>query len=144
MEFYVYSRHALEAARPHEVPHLIVSISTPGSEPARFKTNDQTLEVLRLWFHDLDALKEGYDDKPEDLFSRSQAERIVDMVLAHPQAERFVVHCDAGISRSSATAAAIMKGLTGDDSKIFKNPRYYPNRLVYRTILEVWYDRKGE
>jgi hypothetical protein len=28
MDFYVYSRYALDAARPHEVPHVIISITS--------------------------------------------------------------------------------------------------------------------
>lgn len=144
MQFMVYSRTAIEAAQLPDTPHIVVSISTPESPPAKIRTNGSTLDVLRLWFHDMDSVKEGWEEKEEDLFQRDQAEKVVDLVLAHPEAEWFIVHCDAGISRSSATAAAIMKGLTGDDSKIFKNPRYYPNRRVYRAILEAWYDRKGE
>lgn len=48
----------------------------------------------------------------------------------------FIVHCDAGISRSSGVAAAILKAKTGDDSQIFNNPKYRPNMRCYRIVLD--------
>ena len=47
-----------------------------------------------------------------------------------------IVHCDAGISRSSGVAAAILKAKTGDDSQIFNSPKYRPNMRCYRIILD--------
>lgn len=140
MNFFVYSRPTIEAIIPHDVPHIIVSISTPGDGPAKFKTTDDTLGVLRLWFDDADgAVNWGRNTNNATLMSSEQAKKIVDFVRAHPKAEDFIVHCSAGISRSSATAAAIMKVTTGDDSEIFDNPRFHPNMWVYRRILEAWY-----
>lgn len=79
-------------------------------------------------------------DAPSDprlvLFDRERAITIRDFVLAHrDRAERIVVHCDAGLSRSPAVAAAITKALGGDDAPWFK--RYRPNALVYRKLVEV-------
>lgn len=46
----------------------------------------------------------------------------------------FIVHCAAGISRSAGVAAALSEYL-GLHEKIFGNPNYYPNRLVYKLSL---------
>jgi hypothetical protein len=46
----------------------------------------------------------------------------------------IVAQCDAGISRSSATAAALSKIIRNDDSFYFKI--YYPNKLIYSIILK--------
>ena len=52
----------------------------------------------------------------------------------------ILVHCDAGWSRSPAVAAALTKSLLGqDDSHLFKAKS--PNMLVYRTLLNVYYER---
>jgi predicted protein tyrosine phosphatase len=51
--------------------------------------------------------------------------------------ENFIVHCDAGHSRSPAVAAAISKAFGEDDSMYFK--RYRPNMRVYRNLLDVIY-----
>ena len=47
----------------------------------------------------------------------------------------FVVHCDAGVSRSAGVAAAILKAKTGRDNAIFDNYAYRPNMLCYRRVL---------
>jgi hypothetical protein len=41
MDLYVYSRHALEAARPHEVPHIVIAIMSAADDVARLRRNDQ-------------------------------------------------------------------------------------------------------
>lgn len=47
--------------------------------------------------------------------------------------EEIIVHCSAGISRSSATAAAIALYLGEDEQRIiWNNYKYRPNRLVYK------------
>jgi hypothetical protein len=39
MDLFVYSRHALDAARPHEVPHIIISITSSPDDVARLRAN---------------------------------------------------------------------------------------------------------
>lgn len=137
--FYVYSRDWVQVIAPQPVPHLIVSIKVPG-DPFQVKlpVNEHTLKTLHLEFHDLgdEAMKhvDVRDQYEGQCFSRSQARQILAMVAAYPEAEAFVVHCDAGLSRSPGVAAALSKILTGDDNYFFK--RYTPNSRVYRTILE--------
>jgi predicted protein tyrosine phosphatase len=140
-DIFVYSRQAIEAIEPHEVPHIIVSITTPGDpalpEGAKIKTNEHTLKILRLTFHDLDQHFPGIEELESDLFQPSQARQILALVKTYPEAQRFIVHCDAGLSRSPAVGAALSKIWTGDDTYFFK--RYHPNMRVYRTILEEHY-----
>ncbi len=147
MEFFVYSRPAFEAAAPHDVPHVVVSINCPGEEPAKFQANELTLGRVNLFFWDLDAVPHGVDTIPEGgwkLIEPEDARAIVEMVRAHPDAQRVVVHCTAGKSRSAAVAASLMKAIEGDDSPIFNSPRYKPNMRVYRMVLEAWHESQGE
>lgn len=138
MQFYVMSRSRIEEVELPNVPHLVVSISTPDAEPARIDANASTLNIVRLWFHDLcdEAMKhvEVRDEYEARCFSREHAREVLDAVAANPSAQCIIVHCDAGLSRSPAVAAALSKILTGDDAGFFK--RYHPNSRVYRTILE--------
>lgn len=140
-EFFIYSRHAVEAVPPHDVPHIIVSITTPGDPdyPAKIKTNHATLGLLRLTFHDLDRIPPGHEEfvVEAELFQPSQARQILAMVKEHPTAQRLIVHCDAGLSRSPAVAAALSKILVGNDDYFFRD--YHPNRRVYRMILDEHY-----
>ena len=141
-EFFVYSRQAIEAIEPHDVPHVIVSIQTPNDpNPVRLPVGEHTLKVVSLVFHDLgDEAMEHVDIKDRyeaQCFSRQQARTILGVVKAYTDAQRLIVHCDACLSRSPAVAAALSKILTGDDSCFFK--RYHLNSRVYRTILEEHY-----
>ena len=136
MELFVYSRHAIEAARPHEVPHLIISITSGPEDVARLRTTGMCKGILRLVF--LDA-EEPTDPCPEDqLFSKEQARRLWAFVLEHRgQVERIVVHCDAGKSRSPAVAAALAHVFEGDRDE-FMGGRYRPNMRVYRTLIDTY------
>jgi predicted protein tyrosine phosphatase len=134
MEFFIYSRRGLEAARPHEVPHVIISITSGPEDVARLRSNDQCRAVLRLSFPDADAPSELFGE--DDLFSFSQATQIWDFVLRHrDDVQRILLHCDAGVSRSPAVAAAISRGLGRDDAEFFSG-RYQPNMRVYRLLLD--------
>jgi hypothetical protein len=79
MKLFVYSRHALEAVKPHEVPHVIISITSGPEDIARLRRNDQCKDVLRLHFTDADVASEQF---PEGLlFAPEHARAIWDFVL---------------------------------------------------------------
>jgi len=115
-------------------PHLIISVSCPGDPPARLPTWPTTLHVVRLQFSDTDSATGLHESVAHELFTREQAASILRAVKRHANAERIIVHCGAGLSRSPAIAAALTKILGGDDSGYFK--RYMPNMWVYRLLLE--------
>lgn len=143
-EFYVYNREEIESIEPHDEPHVIVSIRSPKDpKEAVLPIGRYTLKVVRLQFHDMDDFHQRavapdlWAKYEADCFSRAHARQIIDAVRSCPTAERLLVHCDAGFSRSPAVAAALSKALTGDDTRFFK--RYAPNMRVYRTILEEYH-----
>ena len=51
--------------------------------------------------------------------------------------DELIVHCEAGVSRSAAVAAAISFSINGDDAEFFKFP-FFPNRHCYRLMLEAF------
>ncbi len=134
MEFFVYSRRALEAVQPHDVPHVIISITSGSEDVARFRVNEHCRGILRISFPDADAASEN---SPEaDLFSPHHARQVWDFVLRHRDAvQRIVIHCDAGISRSPAVGAALARTFGTDDSEFFTG-KYRPNMRVYRLLRE--------
>jgi len=134
VEIYVYSRRGLEAATPHEVPHIIISITSAPTDKATLPTNKETLAVLRLAFPDYDTPSEAFPES--ELFSRTQAMQIWETVLRHRRnAQRVIVHCEAGISRSSAVAAALSRVFVGNEKEFFTG-KYSPNMRVYRMLIE--------
>lgn len=141
IDILVYSRPMIEAADPHDVPHLIVSINCPGEEPANIKVNEHTLGRVNLFFWDLDAYPVGATQESCPLAQPSDGEKVVDLILANPDAQRVVIHCTAGKSRSAGAAAALHLVLNGSDAPIFGNSMYRPNMLVYRHVLNAWHER---
>ena len=117
--------------RPQNERSAVISISTPNEE---YNGNiyssiyNKISGVLRLWFDDVES--------GQDCIQNEDAEKIKRFVEAHKE-DQIIIHCDAGISRSAGIAAALMKYYNGDDSSIFDNPRYCPNMLCYRTMLNV-------
>jgi predicted protein tyrosine phosphatase len=137
MQFFVYSRDAIERVPAQDVPHVIVSVTSSEGDEANLPSSPHCRGVLRLVFPDLDVPLAG---GPSGLFDIEHARAIWAFVELHrDDIERIVVHCDAGLSRSPAVAAAISKCLTGDDAEFFR--RYHPNMRVYRILLDVWHEQ---
>lgn len=115
-------------------PWAAISISTYKNEFPLLNEN-QRIGLLQLSYADIDNSSLESTEEAYKLFSQEQAEQIWNFLEEYsPKIKTLLVHCEAGISRSPATAAAISKVLNGDDSFYFK--RYTPNAFVYRTILE--------
>lgn len=117
--------------RPQNERSAVISISTPNEKyngNIHSSIYNGISGVLRLWFDDVES--------GQDCIQKEDAEKIKRFVEAHKE-DQIIVHCDAGISRSAGIAAALMKYYNGDDTPIFDNPRYCPNMLCYRTMLNV-------
>ncbi|MEW6379678.1 MAG: hypothetical protein AB1611_08715 [bacterium] len=73
---------------------------------------------------------------PKDkIFHELHARRILEFVHSHlHEVEMIICQCDAGMSRSAGTAAALSKIFRGGEG-IFLKPPYIPNKLIYETIL---------
>lgn len=90
--------------------------------------------TLFLHFEDFDTELPGWSIQP---IQKEDAEKIAAFVMINKHnGRRFIVQCDAGVSRSAGVAAALMKYFNGDDSPIFDNPQYCPNMRCYRMVLE--------
>lgn len=129
----------------HEEKAVIISISTPyfNYEIGPYiNAENRVQDILKLSFFDADE-PDGLDVNNvvaanSDLMSDEDAEKIADFVERNKQ-NLIIVHCDAGISRSSAVAAAILLHYTGDDAAIFDNERAYsPNMWVYFKVLKAF------
>lgn len=123
------SREAAQRFQSPE-PWAAISITDPGSAPAQMAC-PKCQAVLRLSFSDVDHSEGDYTV----LFSSAVAREILDFVEAWaPRVRTLLIHCEAGVSRSCATAAALARLRFGEDQEFFRRGR--PNMLVYRTLLE--------
>jgi predicted protein tyrosine phosphatase len=144
-EIRVMGRLAAEAFTS-DLPYIMISITDPKSEQPYFKENPFCLATMYLQFSDYDATSKDIisGDKclnaPEyTLFTPNDAKAIIQLIEhIYPYINLIVVHCEAGVSRSAAIAAAISRMQGKSDAEYF-NPqgRYIPNRFVYRTFLNV-------
>ena len=124
----------------HDDETVIISISSPNmiySAAPYISDTNNVKDILELCFYDADGA--GYDvyGRPvtdDDLMTADEAKSIVDFVKKHDD-KHIIVHCDAGISRSSGVAAAILRAYTDDDSQIFDNLKYAPNMYAYHKVL---------
>lgn len=117
--------------KPHDEKSAVVSISSIESDydtAVYASPYNGICAVLPLKFDD--------EDCGENCIVVEEAVIIMMFVERHKD-KLIIVHCDAGVSRSAGIAAALMKHYNGDDSEIFDNPRYVPNMLCYRTMLNV-------
>ena len=147
MRIRVFSRNeALVAAQNDMSYKIIISIYTPGDTAPEFPNNPTILDVLSLSFYDIENKKEMLIPVADDeIFNTNYAKQIKDFVTfwrknENPKLEEIWVHCDAGVSRSAGVAAALLKALFNDDSEIYDNPRYFPNFLCYKTLLEAFHN----
>ena len=115
------------------LPHsnsAIISITEPDAPEANLSSGYK--KIFRAEFDDIDIPLKGYK-----LLDSAQAidmtSFIKDVVIG--KFDYLIIHCRAGISRSSAVAAAILKHYNDDSTPVFGNKKYLPNLFVYRTLL---------
>lgn len=111
-------------------------ISILSNEEADLSEDDNRIGLLRLKFHDIDAFSySNLKDHPNiKIFSKKQAIEILNFYDCYKdKVDYFVVHCEAGISRSAGVAAALCYIKCGRDDYYFTS--HIPNRYVYRTII---------
>ena len=100
MDILVLSRQGVEHYEPEGL-EICISIADPDAPPATLST--AFAAVLRLWFSDI-----GERDIPTDvLFASEHAQSILDFVKQWPEADKLVVHCHVGVSRSPGVALGL-------------------------------------
>jgi len=99
-EFIVLSREEAEAYEPRG-KEICISISDPDAPPA--EVSSRFAAVLRLNFDDVTERGEPSDI----LFAEDHAREIRKFLDSWPMAERVMVHCNAGVSRSPGVALGL-------------------------------------
>jgi predicted protein tyrosine phosphatase len=140
MNYTVVNRDEIESGLLIREPHVIISISDPESRKPRIRETGLCKGVLRLRFHDAEPV-ENFDlpDLPGEvrLMTPGQAQAIWQFILPRvTDISMVLVHCELGMSRSPAVAAAICLGLGGlgeDSTRFFED--FQPNQFVYRLVL---------
>ena len=115
-------------------PWAAISITSGHEHPVMSEAN--RVGLLRLVFDDITQA-----DTPQS-FTPALAAEILDFVASvWDQVDVFLIHCDVGLSRSPAVAAALSRIYYGDDGPWFELD--FPNRLVY-DVLVATHSRRQE
>ena len=91
-------------------------------------TSDKLKEVKRK-----NKLILYYDDNYKD-FNKKMAKKILRFAAKNKNKKIYCL-CDAGISRSSAIACALNKHYNGDDSNIWNDWHFEPNKHIYNIMM---------
>lgn len=125
----------------------IISIQEYSSEimGVEYKVGGNCLAALNLHFSDITNQMEIREAKNNwnseiKLIDDSDANNIKNFVesLFELNIDTLIIHCHAGVSRSSAVAAAITKYYTNDDSIYFNSDNFAPNMTVYYKVLKAF------
>jgi predicted protein tyrosine phosphatase len=131
----VASRRVIETPFCADEYFVLISAREKNSAVPSIKSK-HFRDGLFLTFDDIDGPCGDYIPMSQD-----QAEQIVNFVLRNRDFPLIVCQCDGGVSRSGAMAAAIVWFLKGDDSEVWNNRFLYPNRHVYRLLVNEFVKR---
>lgn len=120
--------------------YVVVSINTYGNGELLTAAplnclNKHLLDVLSVFFDDIEErhIQSGSKNK---LCSKEDISNIIEFVEKwRNKVSTIIVHCHAGISRSSAIASIISIYLGLDDYWIWSGP-YIPNRYIFKLACE--------
>ena len=125
-ELMVLSREDVEHYEPSS-REVCISISDPGAQPAGLSPSFAA--VLRLSFDDV--LERG--DPSDILFAEEHAHEIHEFMDRYSDADRVVLHCNMGVSRSPAVALGLCD-VRGWATAALERSHPGWNRLV-RTVM---------
>jgi predicted protein tyrosine phosphatase len=135
MHFIVRDRERVEAGIIVKSSYVLISIRDPDKRKVQIPRQPGLRDVLQLSFHDAEPA--GNFKLPENimLMTEEHAGQVWSFVKKWEQeVGTVVVHCEAGMSRSPAVAAALCKGTGGDDRLFWRE--YMPNLYVYQLVLD--------
>lgn len=133
MQVRVYGRAEIEKGIVIPGSYSVISIRDPGTRVPRIRRSAGFRAAIYLEFHDAIPAAAAFGS-PLRLMCDADAQLIWNFV--REQANRvdyLVVHCEQGMSRSPAVAAAICSRWGGDPSRFFRE--YALNRYVYDLLL---------
>ena len=134
MQFIVLNEYSIQKYNIQE-KHIVISIRSPNTDYVKLPESDSRVAALFLDFSDIDR---KIDHPTAKLFTEEQAEAIWNFFNFYKHKINTVIcQCEAGISRSSAIAAALAKSIEQNNDRFFHY--YLPNHFVYSQILKIIY-----
>ena len=155
MKILIKSRKEIEMLSKKSFPTqtLVISITDANDTPVELTNEPEYL--IRVAFDDVDndvVIDEvGNEASPEEkavvekkynMISQEQAHEIAKTYYNHKdEINTLICQCEHGQSRSAAVAAAILEFRNRRGIEIFADDRFYPNKVVFRRVLEALRDQ---
>jgi len=122
----------------------IISIIDPENPENLFNDRAWIKGILRLEFDDVED-DESVDRERYIHMTKEQAQQIVDFACKHYNSvKRFIIHCEAGASRSAAVAVALCEHFEKHDNNIWNDRRYFPNKHVYSLMKAALQEKESK
>ena len=150
MKILIKSRNAIEKMAEKAFPDntAVISITDYGDRPVTFKNapayihcssfDDVDNDVImdELWALGTKAERRKTEERYH-MCSNYQALDIAEFYAdVCDKADILICQCEHGQSRSAAVAAAILEYRSKNGIRVFADDRYYPNKVVFRRVLE--------
>jgi predicted protein tyrosine phosphatase len=133
LKFLVTDRESIEKGFLVESPYMVISIRDPERRQARIVGRPR--DILYLCFDDAEPVKGLKLPKSIQLMTSQHAQLIWKFYERYKNEVGAVLcHCEQGMSRSPAVAAALCQGTGEDASRFFQ--RYQPNQHVFQLLLD--------
>ena len=135
MQFIVHDRQSIEHGIVVRAAYIVISIRDPDKRPVRVPRPAGLRDVLFLTFHDAEPARGLKLPDHVQLMQASDATKIWDFVQQHrDEVGAIVCHCEQGMSRSPAVAAALAEAL-GEDADAIR-AESQPNQYVYELLRD--------
>ena len=148
MNIEIMSREALMELAKEPFPEGTSIISITNTEDADVILEHQPDRMMHLKFDDVsdEIFEELLGRKPNvremhqiasrfHMLSNAQTQQMADFVLSMRNEGTLICQCEHGQSRSAAVAASVEEYCHHRGVHIFADPRYCPNKYVFRKLL---------
>lgn len=134
MELIVTDRASIEAGIVVRGRYVVISIHDPDKPRPKIPNRLGLVDILYLAFHDAEPTDDPSLPANIQLMTADHARQIWDFVQRHIEDIDVVVcHCEQGMSRSPAVAAALAEFLGQSSERFYLE--FQPNEYVYQLIL---------
>lgn len=136
MKIIVTDRESIESGIVVLSSYIVVSIHDPDKRKAAVRKQSGLRDLLHVAFHDAEPVASMSLPVGVKLMTADDAAAIWKFADAHRHTVgAVVVHCEQGMSRSPAVAAAIAKAWALEEAPFWR--RHQPNRYVYDLMLRM-------
>jgi len=151
----ITNKHFMNTINKQELPFVIISVLSPeyGLDGIQIEKGDYCQSHLIVYFHDVNddgsvnSLKEVGDIIIP--MNETHAKRIIEFVMKwKDKVNNFIIHCEAGMSRSPGVALALSEILNGqENAESFVQTLYdikFHNPKVKQMILDTYKRKKNK